>query len=562
MHAYGASEPWSDGSDAEADEGDHLLLRRQFWKMSRMSRPSSKQQRGKKGTKPLEDSSLFCTNCCRKGDKSATKGSTQTTASVNEDTRTSHKTTWIQCTECCDILNSWYCSRKCLKADEKRHQDECIAVTEDDDVRDIVQEFLAGPKIDDVSPAYFVGEHEDRQVEIRRWVDPLQPTANTSGVSCGSRDSSGTRPYPVPTFLPELTDPLREWRERFAPEATACCQPWVSLGTPTSVVVSWLPPKSAGRNVTGAQFSLQLQTLDDGTGAIHATWHACPEPHQGSVPSHVVNGLTRGEWVQFRVGIVRGDGTGVEYSTPSRPFQVGYADYYAVVPPVSDRTVAPPTSDFSPDEIKFFQTLETPGAIQEYLDSIPMNHEIQDDTCLSALESVRQNQAHCIEGAMLGAYILSLHGFCPYLMDLRACSADDDHIVTPFRIGRRWGCLSVSNHASLRYRNPVYRTFRELMMSYFDDYMNGKGERTLRAYSLPINLRTVFGNAWHARRGDVYEIAEFLDSVKHYLLVDEATVGPHLRAADEMILATTVEQREWQAPDNFDEEQVRRNENK
>lgn len=108
--------------------------------------------------------------------------------------------------------------------------------------------------------------------------------------------------------------------------------------------------------------------------------------------------------------------------------------------------------------------------VQDYLDSIPMNHEIQDDTCLSALESVRQNQAHCIEGAMLGSYILSLQGHPPFLMDLRACEADDDHIVTPFRVGRRWGCLSVSNHASLRFRNPVYRTLREMIMSYFDDY--------------------------------------------------------------------------------------------
>eukprot|EP00037_Helgoeca_nana_P012986 m.119087 g.119087 ORF g.119087 m.119087 type:complete len:104 (+) comp21773_c1_seq2:1810-2121(+) len=91
--------------------------------------------------------------------------------------------------------------------------------------------------------------------------------------------------------------------------------------------------------------------------------------------------------------------------------------------------------------------------------------------------------------------------------------------------------------------------------------VNGKGERTLRAYSQPIHLAAIFGPRWYARRGDSYEIAEFVDVVKHYRLIDD-TVLQHLRPADEMVLATTVHQREWQAPDNFDEEQVRRNENK
>jgi hypothetical protein len=130
---------------------------------------------------------------------------------------------------------------------------------------------------------------------------------------------------------------------------------------------------------------------------------------------------------------------------------------------------------------------------------------------LSALEAVRQNHAHCLEGAILGAYILGLHGYGSLvltppdrayrplplfpvvrardadpavrrgpgwqLMDLRASIKDDDHVITPFRCHGRFGALSVSNHASLRFRNPVYRSLRELSMSYFDDYMNGDGLR-------------------------------------------------------------------------------------
>lgn len=207
-------------------------------------------------------------------------------------------------------------------------------------------------------------------------------------------------------------------------------------------------------------------------------------------------------------------------------------------------------------------TLNHPMLVQDYIDTIPMNHEVEDETCLSALDTLRQNNGHCIECVMLGAYILSLHGYAPYLMDMRADSEiDDDHIVVPFKINGHWGCLSKSNHASLRYRNPVYKTIRELMMSYFDDYMNGKGVRSLRSYSQPAHLAVVFGPDWATRRGDVFTIGEFVDCQKHYPLLEGIDLKD-IRPADEMMLATTVSQREWQCPDNFDEEAARRNENK
>ena len=112
-----------------------------------------------------------------------------------------------------------------------------------------------------------------------------------------------------------------------------------------------------------------------------------------------------------------GAGAGLfQFSEPSDAFQVGFADYVAIGRPAEETASKHSAEDdFSDAERAFFMTLTTPGAIQQYLDSVPMNHEVQDDTCLSALESVRQNQAHCIEGAMLGAYILSLHGHPPYV---------------------------------------------------------------------------------------------------------------------------------------------------
>merc|ERR1712224_459446 len=184
-------------------------------------------------------------------------------------------------------------------------------------------------------------------------------------------------------------------------------------------------------------------------------------PHTGSVPSHWVTNLKTGSWMQFRVKTTGPEpewrDTGI-FSEASDPFRVGYADFSPVPPPLQGL----PASDFSAAEKKFFMTLDSPAKVQDFLDTIPMNHEVQDETLFSALETLRQNHGHCIEGAMLGAYILSLHGHPPYLMDM--CAHDDDsHNVVPFRVNGKWGCLSVSNHASLRYRNPVYRTIRELM---------------------------------------------------------------------------------------------------
>eukprot|EP00038_Savillea_parva_P000887 m.99622 g.99622 ORF g.99622 m.99622 type:complete len:592 (+) comp10313_c0_seq4:341-2116(+) len=591
MSHAGAAEPWSEGSEPESDEGDHIDARRQYWRELRAGTTASHRQDGAAAsTKPT-----LCVTCVkplaargqRAAGQKASSTSTQSSptrrasssragTTTSSPTRRSSRvaTTTLQramdrdrdggskaaagrpleCPDCRGKLSAVYCSKKCLEEDAHRHRDECRAVTQDEDLLETVSDFRAGPDIADDTDTYNVGEHADRQLTVRRWL----PSADTT--------------HPAPAHIDACDNPVAAWKQQYNPEAMTCSRPWVSFGTPTAVTVTWVPPVRLGRYPT-VGYDLQLRHRPH-SEAVPSPWQPCDEPHTGRVPSHIVNGLTCGTWVEFRVklvvpassaahfpGLPIGDDVG--YSPTSVSFRVGYADTTAVTPPVDQRNKGPsvPPGDFSEDEIRFFMTLKTPALVQDYLDSIPMNHEIQDDTCLSALESVRQNHAHCIEGAMLGAYILSLHGHAPYLMDLRACAADDDHIVTPFRIGRRWGCLSVSNHASLRFRNPVYRTLREMIMSYFDDYMNGKGERTLRAYSQPVHLAAVFGPKWHARRGDVYEIAEFVDTVKHYRLIDD-TILEHLRPADEMVLATTVHQREWQAPDNFDEEQVRRNENK
>ncbi|EKX38224.1 hypothetical protein GUITHDRAFT_115567 [Guillardia theta CCMP2712] len=276
--------------------------------------------------------------------------------------------------------------------------------------------------------------------------------------------------------------------------------------------------------------------------------------------SWVVTDLKHGAWVTFRVerfsSIRHLDLLNSFLSFFSQAFCVGGRNFSA-----HGRGVG--GDAWTLEEEAFFQSLNTPEKVQDYLDSIPMNHEVDKDVSLSALECVRQNHAHCLEGALLGAYILSLHGFPAQLLDLRASKWDDDHVVTPFQRNGLWGCLSVSNHSSLRFRNSVYNSIRELVMSYFDDYMNGEGKRTLRCYSKPMDLKQ-FGDDWLYQRGDEGSrgIAYAIDQVPHYRIFRDSKNKSTLRPADEFMLKTTVDQREWHHPSNADEEAHERNKNR
>src|SRR3990167_5328027 len=129
---------------------------------------------------------------------------------------------------------------------------------------------------------------------------------------------------------------------------------------------------------------------------------------------------------------------------------------------------------FTKKEIALMRKLNTPAKVQDFLDSLRFNFEKQGkktvETCKSPLMVLRTNSAHCLEGALLGAYILSLHGHPPLVMNLSANKPDFDHVVAPFKINGLWGALSKTNHAPLRYREPIYKSIRELAMSYFHEY--------------------------------------------------------------------------------------------
>ena len=190
-------------------------------------------------------------------------------------------------------------------------------------------------------------------------------------------------------------------------------------------------------------------------------------------------------------------------------------------------------NQFTKAEMKVFQSLKTPAQVQTFLNAIPFNFELdKKDTVKSPLRTLRENNGHCIEGALLGAYILSLHGYTPYLLHLKTTTNDFDHVVAPFKHNGYWGALSKTNHAVLRYREPVYKTIRELVLSYFHEYFLPDGTKTLRAYSEVLCLHD-FEDGWETEEDDLWGIDAELDALVHHVIVPPSHLRM-LRKADEI----------------------------
>lgn len=173
------------------------------------------------------------------------------------------------------------------------------------------------------------------------------------------------------------------------------------------------------------------------------------------------------------------------------------------------------------EEKAFLRSLDTPSKIQEYLDSLPFNFELEGETCMSPRRVMREGKAHCIEGAMLACTALMLQKEKPLILNLKVRKTDVDHIVTIYRRNGYWGALSKTNHAVLRYRDPVYRTVRELAMSYFHEYfLLSDGTKTMTGYSNPINMRK-FGTRWITNEQDLWHIAESIYDSDHEEVIPE-----------------------------------------
>jgi hypothetical protein len=163
---------------------------------------------------------------------------------------------------------------------------------------------------------------------------------------------------------------------------------------------------------------------------------------------------------------------------------------------------------------KLLRKLSTPEKIQRYLDDLAYNKERDGETCRSPQLVVENNTAHCFEGALFAAAALRVNGRRPLILDLESVR-DDDHVIAIYRSNGCWGAIAKSNYAGLQFRSPVYRTLRELALSYFEHYYNLKGEKTLRAYSRPVSLARFDPIDWMATKEPLWAIADYLCTIKH-----------------------------------------------
>ncbi|MEK7167673.1 MAG: hypothetical protein AAB791_01585 [Patescibacteria group bacterium] len=183
----------------------------------------------------------------------------------------------------------------------------------------------------------------------------------------------------------------------------------------------------------------------------------------------------------------------------------------------------------SQSELKILKKLSTPIKIQDFLDALPVNWG---DTYMSPRRILRENKAHCMEGALLAGLALWINGEKPLLLDLKA-PEDEDHVVALYRRNNHWGAISKTNHAALRFRDPVYKTIRELALSYFHEYFNNEtSKKALRSHSNPFNLKR-FGFKWVTSEKDLDYIAEILDFSPHFPLFPKENLR-FIRLADIM----------------------------
>ncbi len=184
-------------------------------------------------------------------------------------------------------------------------------------------------------------------------------------------------------------------------------------------------------------------------------------------------------------------------------------------------------------ELRLLTSLRTPQKIQDFLDTLPINFEKRGETCMSPRRVLRTRIAHCMEGAMLAALALRLTGHRPLVLDLKVTDDDYDHVVTLFQHREYWGAISKTNHGTLRYRDPVYKSVRELAMSYFHEYTESKGKKVLRSYSRPVDLSRFDARGWMTDEEDVWYVPEYIDNVRHCTILTRSQLS-RLRPADRM----------------------------
>jgi hypothetical protein len=178
-------------------------------------------------------------------------------------------------------------------------------------------------------------------------------------------------------------------------------------------------------------------------------------------------------------------------------------------------TMANPANAFTPAELRKLRSLKNPYGIQRFLDDMPYHLA---DTAWSPRLVLHEQTSHCLEGAIFAAAALRANGFPPLILDFEA-DHDTDHVVGLYRVNGHWGAIAKSNYTGCRYREPVYRTPRELAMSYFNLYFNLRRERTLRTFSRPVNLVRFDHWEWMTTEKPIWFIVNYLFEIHHYKLL-------------------------------------------
>jgi hypothetical protein len=174
------------------------------------------------------------------------------------------------------------------------------------------------------------------------------------------------------------------------------------------------------------------------------------------------------------------------------------------------------TSSFGAGEIAILDSLNTPFKIQAFLLDLPYSAE---ERYRSPCSVIRDRTAHCFDGALFAAAALRYIGYPPIIVDLLPNDRDDDHLIAPYRVKRSWGAVAKSNFSGLTFREPVYRDLRELVMSYFENFYNVNREKTLRAYTVPLNLAVFDPLHWMSNDEHLDLISQRLDRIRSFKLL-------------------------------------------
>ena len=201
-------------------------------------------------------------------------------------------------------------------------------------------------------------------------------------------------------------------------------------------------------------------------------------------------------------------------------------------------------STWTPEERRILRSLTTPAKIQDFVNGLRYRVLGNNETSYSPRMVLKHRQAQCIEGAIFAAAALRLQGFKPLILDLEAADPDYDHVVAVFQIHGHWGAISKTNHGVLRYLEPVYKTIRELAMSYFHEYfLQSTRGKTMRAFSKPVDLSRFDKHDWETSEDDIWYIAEHLTRIPHTPILTRSQLA-RLRKAD-AIEAKMGEHVEW-----------------